>query len=57
MQQGGLIEYVPFPAGLKDKYQSFTQADVERLRAGGYQQSFLPVEKGVARYLERMLAV
>lgn len=57
MQQAGLIEYVPFPAGLKDKYQSFTQADVERLRAGGYQQSFLPVEKGVARYVERMLAV
>ena len=46
----GLIEYVAFPEALKGKYQSFTQADIGRLRAAGYQAPFLTVEEGVARY-------
>jgi ADP-L-glycero-D-manno-heptose 6-epimerase len=51
-----LIEYVPFPAGLKDKYQSFTQADLTRLRAAGYRAPFLTVEQGVSRYVDWLLA-
>jgi ADP-L-glycero-D-manno-heptose 6-epimerase len=45
-----LIEYVPFPPGLIDKYQSFTEADLGRLRAAGYTREFRPVEEGVAAY-------
>ena len=48
----GLIEYVAFPEALKGKYQSFTQADVGRLRAAGYDAPFLSVEEGVARYVD-----
>ena len=48
----GLIEYVAFPEALKGKYQSFTQADVTRLRAAGYDAPFLSVEEGVARYCD-----
>ena len=48
----GLIEYVAFPEALKGKYQSFTQADVGRLRAAGYEAPFLSVEEGVARYAD-----
>src|SRR6185295_11052941 len=29
----GLVEYIPFPEALVGKYQSFTQADLTRLRA------------------------
>ena len=47
----GLIEYIPFPPGLIDKYQSFTQADLARLRAAGYTRQFKPVEEGVAAYM------
>jgi ADP-L-glycero-D-manno-heptose 6-epimerase len=47
----GLIEYVPFPPGLLDKYQSFTQADLARLRAAGYGREFSSVEEGVAAYV------
>ncbi len=50
-----LIEYVEFPADLKGKYQSFTQADIGRLRAAGYDAPFLTVEQGVARYLGGLL--
>jgi ADP-L-glycero-D-manno-heptose 6-epimerase len=50
-----LIEYVEFPEALKGKYQSFTQADITRLREAGYDAPFLSVEEGVARYLASLL--
>ncbi|HSA91227.1 MAG TPA: ADP-glyceromanno-heptose 6-epimerase [Burkholderiales bacterium] len=51
MAQKNLIEYVAFPEGLADKYQSYTQADLARLRAAGYAREFRPVEQGVAAYV------
>ena len=48
----GLIEYIPFPDALRGKYQSFTQADLTRLRAAGYEAPFSNVEEGVAQYVE-----
>src|SRR2546430_398200 len=44
----GLIEYIPFPQGLKERYQSFTEADLSRLRGAGYAGEFRTVEQGVA---------
>ena len=43
-----------FPPGLLDKYQSFTQADLARLRAAGYAGAFRPVEQGVAAYVAEL---
>ncbi len=48
----GFIEYIPFPDALRGKYQSFTQADLSRLRAAGYTDSFASVEEGVAHYVK-----
>lgn len=50
-----LIRYIPFPDALKGKYQSFTEADISRLRAAGYEDSFLDVNEGVSRYVHWML--
>lgn len=47
----GLIEYVSFPDALRGKYQCFTQADLTRLRAAGYDAPFLTVQEGVDRYV------
>lgn len=47
----GLLEYVAFPEALKGKYQAFTQADLTRLRAAGYEAPFATVEEGVAQYV------
>jgi len=47
----GLIEYVAFPDALKGKYQAFTQADLTKLRATGYDGDFATVEEGVRRYV------
>jgi ADP-L-glycero-D-manno-heptose 6-epimerase len=51
----GLIEYIPFPAQLVGKYQSYTEADLELLRGAGYAGEFMPVEAGVAAYVARLL--
>ena len=48
----GNIEYIPFPAELEGRYQSFTQADIGALRAAGYGESFRDVEEGVSDYLD-----
>lgn len=55
LQDQGLIEYIPFPDALRGKYQSYTQADISALRSSGYTASFLTVEQGVGRYVERRL--
>ncbi|MCM8599856.1 MAG: ADP-glyceromanno-heptose 6-epimerase [Candidatus Accumulibacter sp.] len=48
----GLIEYIPFPADLRGKYQSFTEADLSKLRRAGYEAPFASVEEGVGQYVE-----
>ena len=48
----GKIEYIPFPENLKGAYQSFTEADIKKLRDVGYQEKFLTVQEGVKRYLD-----
>src|SRR5918996_116109 len=49
-----LIEYIPFPPALVGKYQSFTEADLARLRAAGYPGEFRNVEQGVAAYVAEL---
>ena len=46
---GGEIEYVPFPAALEGKYQSFTEADLTALRDAGYDEPFTSLENGIAQ--------
>ena len=48
----GAIEYVDFPDHLKGRYQSFTRADISRLRAAGYNGAFRDVATGVKDYVE-----
>ena len=50
-----LIRYIPFPDSLKGKYQSFTEADIGRLRDAGYTAEFYNVEQGVARYVHGLI--
>jgi len=48
----GDIEYIPFPEHLKGRYQSFTEANLDALRAAGCTHRFLTVEQGVRHYME-----
>jgi ADP-L-glycero-D-manno-heptose 6-epimerase len=56
LHKAGAIEYIAFPSGLADKYQSYTQADLGRLRRAGYSASFLGVDVGVANCVQALLA-
>jgi len=47
-----LIRYQNFPDALKGKYQSFTQADLTRLRAAGCRVAMRGVAQGVADYVD-----
>ena len=47
----GSIDYIEFPPELESAYQPFTQADLSRLRAGGYAGDFRAVAEGVQEYL------
>lgn len=48
----GEIEYIPFPDHLKGRYQSFTEADLEYLKAAGCNHPFKTVEQGVRLYMK-----
>jgi len=48
----GILEYIPFPGHLKGVYQSFTEADISKLREVGYQAPLSSVEEGVEVYME-----
>ena len=56
LKSQGIIKYVEFPEGLKEKYQSFTEADLSQLRECGYDAPFANVEQGVSRYVKWLLS-
>ncbi|CAI1163728.1 ADP-L-glycero-D-manno-heptose-6-epimerase [Serratia proteamaculans] len=49
--QKGTVENIPFPEKLKGRYQAFTQADLTKLRAAGYDAPFKTVAEGVKEYM------
>ena len=49
------IEYIDMPETIRDKYQYFTQADVRKLLATGYDQSITPLEDAVRDYVVNYL--
>jgi ADP-L-glycero-D-manno-heptose 6-epimerase len=49
------IHYVDTPPALRDRYQYFTEARMNRLRRAGYDAPFTVLEDGVARYVRDFL--
>ena len=50
------IEWVDTPPGLRERYQYFTEARMERLRSAGWDRPFTPLEQGVAACVKRLQA-
>jgi len=50
------IDYIDMPPAIRPRYQYFTQARVERLRAAGFGAPFTSLEDGVGRYVREFLA-
>lgn len=49
------IEYVDMPEHLRGKYQNFTQADMSRLAAAGYDNPMHSLKQGVTDYVREYL--
>ena len=49
------VSYVDTPEAIRDKYQYFTEARMDRLRAAGFQGQATPLEEGVRRYVQDFL--
>jgi ADP-L-glycero-D-manno-heptose 6-epimerase len=49
------IEFIDMPAGLREKYQYFTQADISKLRASGYDRPLTPLAAAVNDYVTNYL--
>jgi ADP-L-glycero-D-manno-heptose 6-epimerase len=49
------IEYIEMPETIRDKYQYFTEAKIEKLRSAGYTQAITPLGEAVRDYVQNYL--
>lgn len=49
------IEFIDTPEDIRDKYQYFTEAKMDKLRSVGYSKSFTSLEDGVREYVQEYL--
>lgn len=50
-----VIEYIDMPVDIRDKYQYFTEADMQKLQDAGYTEKFYSLEEGVNDYVSNYL--
>ncbi len=50
------IEFIDIPEDIRDKYQYFTEAKINKLRSTGYLKEFTPIESGIKEYINNYLA-
>ena len=49
------IDYIPTPEDIRDKYQYFTEAKMEKTRDAGYEKPFYELEDAVKDYVQNYL--
>lgn len=49
------IDYIDIPADIRDKYQYFTEANMQKLIGQGYDRGFTTLERGVLDYVKNYL--
>jgi ADP-L-glycero-D-manno-heptose 6-epimerase len=50
------IEFIDTPADIRDRYQYFTKAKMDKLKSTGYLKEFTPIETGIREYINDYLA-
>jgi len=51
-----IIEFIDTPEDIRDKYQYFTEADMNKLYTSGYNEPFYSLENGISDYVKNYLA-
>lgn len=55
IQHKATIQYIDTPENIRNNYQYFTQAEMEKLHAAGYNEAFYTLEEGVEDYAKNYL--
>ncbi len=50
-----VIEYIDTPQDIRDKYQYYTEAKINKLRLAGYQREFTSLETAIEEYVKEYL--
>lgn len=50
------IDFIDTPEDIRDKYQYFTEAEMNKLRSAGYAKEFTTLEEGINDYVKNYLA-
>jgi ADP-L-glycero-D-manno-heptose 6-epimerase len=50
------ISYIDTPEDIREKYQYFTEAKIDKLRDAGYDHKFTSLEEGIGEYVNEYLA-
>ena len=49
------IKYIDMPEHLRDRYQYYTQAEMEKIKSAGYKKEFYSLEEGIKDYVQNYL--
>jgi ADP-L-glycero-D-manno-heptose 6-epimerase len=49
------IRFIDTPEDIRDKYQYFTEAVMDKLRSIGFMKSFTSLEEGIREYVQKYL--
>ena len=49
------IDYIDTPMDIRDKYQYFTEAVMDKLKDAGYEKTFSTLEEGITDYVQQFL--
>lgn len=52
-----VIEYIDMPEDIRDTYQYFTEANMEKIHTAGYSTPFYSLEQGIKDYVQEYLQV
>jgi ADP-L-glycero-D-manno-heptose 6-epimerase len=50
------IEYINMPEDIRNTYQYYTQAEMQKIKDAGYNEAFFSLEKGVEDYVRHYLS-
>jgi ADP-L-glycero-D-manno-heptose 6-epimerase len=56
LMEKDVVEYIPMPSDLLEKYQYFTEASMQKLKKAGYSKKILTLEEGVQDYVANYLS-
>ena len=56
LDKSSKIEYIDMPEDIRDKYQYFTEANMQKLKDVGYAEKFYSLEDGVEDYVRNYLS-